>query len=549
VVRDTQAEEEATVKQLFFSIVILALVLPLVTAQNFTTADAGNVTMLNISFKRLTDHWQGFFGQIIIGTNVSGPTVLNATGSRVNESGIAPGNVFLQVNCNNPNISGMIFLSNSTEPPTGIVPGNLSVLDILTGNMSDSGTNTFTGTSTFNVSGSLIAGVPTAYSFVNSTAQNLSFREGFFMKGNTLVFGTIIENNTLSFNESLVDYQIMVLAPNRTTVPYYLFFDLVITCPPQIVTVIGGGGGGSGGGGCRVNWNCTRWGPCSLLGLQSRTCFEINRCPPPYIKPPTVRTCTPGEPVPPFEQPVLISEADILTPSFLRNLELKTEPAKGMILTPIPIKSVFINKNSLSVEDVHIEVTTPAMLVAPVPAQPYPQWLTDAGIGGWSDHGAPEPKTLSWKVSDLPAYERLDPQSTTWLSLDVTPPVMLPKLVDVGLDVLSGPVKVATGRVPVTVDVPEFAIAGVTNDNGIMTVYAVIDNRGKEEKDINIEIALNRRKSTLAAELFGPLRVAADKVAIFGHEYRLTRAAETADRLAARLVSAEGVQRAEYALR
>jgi hypothetical protein len=126
---------------------------------------------------------------------------------------------------------------------------------------------------------------------------------------------------------------------------------------------------------------------------------------------------------------------------------------------------------------------------------------------------------------------------------------MQPKIVDIGIDAYSGPSRVKSTIAPLTVEVHPFQVAAEWRMPGVVTLYFVVDNRGSKEKDINIEFDLNRGRSTLTAELLGPLRVPADTVAIYGHEYRLGKSAQKAEIIDARLISKDGTLRETYKLR
>ncbi len=70
----------------------------------------------------------------------------------------------------------------------------------------------------------------------------------------------------------------------------------------------GGGGGGAGGAGsisgnsfgggqlagsqCTERWNCTSWTDCTILGIQTRSCFDQNDCKTYTAKPVEVQECT-----------------------------------------------------------------------------------------------------------------------------------------------------------------------------------------------------------------------------------------------------------------
>jgi hypothetical protein len=175
--------------------------------------------------------------------------------------------------------------------------------------------------------------------------------------------------------------------------------------------------------------------------------------------------------------------------------------------------------------------------------------LWNTAISGWKDHGHAEARALDWFVIPPEPLPRLNPRTTAPYYFTVIPPVMQPKIVDIGVDAYSGPSRVKSTIAPLTVEVHPFQVAAEWRIQGVVTLYFVVDNRGNKEKDINIEFDLNRGRSTLTAELLGPLRVPADTVAIYGHEYRLGSSALGADRVDATLITKQGNLKASYQLR
>jgi hypothetical protein len=504
-------------------------------------AQSGNITLLNICLKTQTLHWQGYAGQVYFGTAPQVPTDLNATGSLVNGT-----NINFTIPCDNPTyVSGFITFSNSSSPPIGLVPGDLSILDILSGNKSDSGSRTFTTLSTFDMPSGTITNVPTMFSYVNETPQSSAFREGYFNQDGNMVFVTAIEQNLLGYNRSYFDFQAILFAPMKSTIPYYIFADLNFSCP-----VPPGPGGGAGGypGGCIVYWQCDPWGACQSDGYQYRRCEPRIACPnmTGRFKPATVRECRKGLRE---ELPEIIPENKIFLPGILGNLSLNLTPDLAYILEEKLMHGNFQNRNYISIDDVTYRVTTPGIYTSFANAHPAPMVLWNTIAGGWQDHGHAEARALGWSVIPPEPLPILYPRSIAPYQFIVIPPVMQPKVVDIGVDAYSGPSRVKSTIAPLTVEVHPFQVAAEWRMPGVVTLYFVVDNRGKEEKDINIEFDLNRGKSTLEAEMLGVLSVPADTVAIYGHEYRLGKAAMGADRVEATLITKQGNLKAEYLLR
>ncbi|MBW3018373.1 hypothetical protein KY325_04385, partial [Candidatus Woesearchaeota archaeon] len=220
---------------LFFILVsILAIVFLFgLTATVFVHADAvnasgGYITYMNLSVQQQTAHWTGFFGQFIFAQPSFAPSGLTAGG----------GNLSLQsfnvsTACANPtNITGVLLFTNATSLPTGLVSGNLILLDSLVPGVSDSPSNTFAQNSTYVIGGNTINNVPTTHTYINSTAQNVSFKEGYLQDSNgNLVFASVIEENVPGFNLTTYDFQAIVPVINYGPSNYNVFIDISYTCP------------------------------------------------------------------------------------------------------------------------------------------------------------------------------------------------------------------------------------------------------------------------------------------------------------------------------
>jgi len=488
------------------AVLLLALLAPFTSAAN-VTAEAGNVTRVTINIPtNQTRHWQGFAGRIVFGTNASAPAVLNATGGRVNGS-----TLFFQIDCDNPtSATGFVFLSNSSANPANLTAGNLTRLDAFVGGTDDRASNTFTTTSTFALTQGTVTGVPTVFSFVNETVQSSAFREGYFNQGNDLVFATVIEQDLHGYNTSFFDYQALVPAPNQSTVQYFIVGDVTFTCPANVTPGVGGGGGGGRRGA--------------------------------LIRPrPTIITRPPARPLPPEIKVPRIEYPEQL-PQYI---ELIIEPARELVRQLHVMHGKIINRNALDIGDVRIDVRIPEILQTFAPAHPYPLLFWNTLLSGWSERGAVESETTQWAVSDLPHFDWIPAVSETPFTFLLTPPLMQPKTEEITGTAYSGEVSIATDTASFDVAVPPFAVYAREKNPGVFALYFVVDNRGGKEKSINIEVMLNKGRSTLIAEMLGPLRVPEDSAVIFAHEYRLGRNAQSADSIVARLYAPDGTQQAE----
>jgi len=487
------------------ALLALLLAIPLVSAShlgNSTIAEAGNVTELTI-FPRAnqTTKWQGFAGQVFFGTNASSPSILNATGGLVNAT-----NMFFQIDCDDPvSATGFILISNSSTTPAGLTAGNLTQLNAFVGTGDDTASATFTTTSTFALSTGTVTGVPTVFTFINESGQIDDFREGYLNQGNNLVFAVVIEKDLHGYNRSFFDYQAILPAPNQT-VSYFIFGDITFTCPAPAVV----GGGGSAG---RGYW------PAIIIRKRE-------------------------EP----EVPVRIERPEEIE-TLLRRLNLSLISRALSPLMPAAIEGLITNTNEVGIDSVRLEIMTPSVLFLPMNAHPYAQLFWSLRLGGWSSHGVPEPRPRAWKLSDIPYFDVVPPQSVTPFTFTVVPPLMLPGLIDIGAFAYSGETRIASTSEQFEVVTPGFAVYPEWVNERVLTLYHVVDNRGKPGKSINIEVALNRARTTLIGEVIGPLDVPADRVAVFGYEYKLSRKALTADTVDVRLLSKGETIHATHSLR
>ncbi len=182
---------------------------------NNVTADAGNVTEVNISASSQTLAWQGFYGEV--------------NGSIVLED--ASGDLFYSWNITN--ISGEIYASlDATVVFANINPDNNCSQDnwLTSFELADSANNTFTSSSNRQVQvGNVIINASTAcaaYTYVNDAAQSSVFHElvltsiinnatNASVGGNNSIYTTIINKDTTGFDGATHDYQLLVPV-NRT---------------------------------------------------------------------------------------------------------------------------------------------------------------------------------------------------------------------------------------------------------------------------------------------------------------------------------------------
>lgn len=187
------------------------------------TADGGNVTNVNITAITQTGAWQGFFGEVA------------ANGSITLQD--ASGDVFFSWNATN--LSGEIYASRDSGINFALIKpnNNCSIDNVLTGfGFSDSVNNTFTNNSNVAISvGNVVINASTAcavYTYVNSAPQSTSFNEMILsddvvnatVGGNTSVYATVINSNTVGFDGATHDYQLLVPVNRTAGTNLYFFF-------------------------------------------------------------------------------------------------------------------------------------------------------------------------------------------------------------------------------------------------------------------------------------------------------------------------------------
>ncbi|MBW2974027.1 hypothetical protein KY346_06595 [Candidatus Woesearchaeota archaeon] len=508
-------------KKILLLFAMISLIIPIVYAPppGSAFAPGGNITQINISGVIITPHWQGYAGIMTYGVNPTAPTTVNATGSNVTGQGF-----HLQTICNNPaSIVGFILFSNSSANPVGLVPGNLSILDAMIPS-TENGSATFTKTSNFNFpSAGIVNNVPTTHTYINSAAQNTTFREGYFndAAGN-IVFAT--EVNFVppqGYNTSSFSYQIMVAAPNFTTLPYYIFSDLNVTCPPSPGP--GGVGGGGAGRFCVEQWECDEWGPC-INGIQKRTCKKTRICPlySSGYEPPTEMSCGDYTPEKPEYQEEII-EKKISFEDIFNNIELIVPEYLDVIaLKPETFGAGVRNNNDISLENMNFQLDFPETMSSFLPIHQFKNVLWDSLGIGW--HLRPfKQKKQSWKFK-APQGLRISPHSEYSGDITIMPPAMLPQEVPAALTLLMGERTVKTEFIKIRSAVDGFDAGYDFNpETKLLTLFFIVDNRGKPvKKNTFIEFNLNKGRCTKIAELYGPYNFPANEITILAQEYKMS---------------------------
>ena len=479
--------------------------LPFVFAQGSIEAQGGNISALAIFGSSQTPYWQGFAGDVFFIPPSS--TSVNATGSYVNLSDLR-----FELPCNPLSISGFIVFSNSSSPPSVFNAGNLTLLDsFMVGSYDDSGSKTFTKKTTFIIGGSIVNNVPTTYTYVNSSSQNSSFREGYFNDAkNNLVFATEFQQDLTGYNGSKFDFQVMLPTPRYGSIIYYVSGALNVTCPVQPTP--------QGGGGVHytaVGYECTNWTVC-IEGFQYRNCTPVdmfgNRIRVPYyIKlpmPSTVKVCPYPERPAPMSEFELIGHLKAVPPTINSSNSLEL-----FIRETASLPASVHNPNPESIEQVSFALAVPLVITKTDPLHVNPLFYKPF-FGMFARRVSFAGN--SWFIwSDPPT--RLLPDSDIFHKLRISPPVMFPKKVDAQLRVLSAGVPLASKKVELQVNVRPFKAIVERYFNHVQ-FYLVFDNRNKRERNVEVEVDWDKGRKTLFTEVYS-LHLKEDEVNIFSYDY------------------------------
>ncbi|MBW3018573.1 hypothetical protein KY329_00100 [Candidatus Woesearchaeota archaeon] len=484
-------------------ILLLFLALAAKTEAQAVTAQGGNITPLNISGQTQTRFWQGVPGRITVIPPFA-PTQVNTTGGNINRT-----NFNITSRCANPiSITGFILFSNSSNLIVGLTAGNLTLLDaLLVSSRSDNATRTFTQNTTFNIGGAVINNVPTTYTYVNNSAQNSVFREGYLndAAGN-IVIAVAVDLNTQGYNRSFFDFQAILPVFNGTSTLYYTNRALNIVCPA------GGGGRGRGGGGssyreCTLNWTCTAWGPC-INSLQTRNCTPVSTCKPVLgTFPSETQTCGWGT-----EFPTIVGEAEVR--DFLRSSPPLLDSPETLTAyigewTKLPI--TMTNPNEKSIENITLALKMPNFQQTALPLHTEPKFYKNFGM----ITAGPLRQDTKWR--QIAEFFRLNPKESKEPRLETLTPMILPQRVAGSIEAKSGIIPIASKQIDIVVETRPFVV--MQQREGTRTkVQLLIDNRGGEAKTAGVELNFNKGKSTIFTEAY-TLDVPANRIAIFGYEY------------------------------
>lgn len=448
-------------------------------------ARGGNITPLSkVAVEAQTTRWDGIVGQVVIGAL---PPEVNATGGNIR--GIT---LNASAPCSVPtNVTGTILFSNSSQTISGLVAGNLTLLDQFTGGTHDAASNTFKRNESWTF-GTTIPLVPTTNTYVNSTNQTRVFREGYFNDAfGNIIFAVDVDFQEPGYNLSKFDFQALLPTNNTIPVEYFVTANLNITCPPLPVPPPSFGGGGATRR-CIGLWNCTAWGPCSA-GIQTRVCEIAARggCRPP-AKPSQIRDCIETFPEQSLAQ--LIPQSEAIRELQERKLYLLVQNITAQAGARQKLNATIINPNSQSEELVRATLDLPRKYYRTRRFHKNPILYK---LAGSIPYGILNPEH-AWKIK-APEPVQIPPKSKKTLEISFLAPFTPPQKITGQAQAYTGDVHRASSPIEIKIDsAPIYIIHRREKKSRTATIMLITksDKRTKAE----LEIDFNSKRKTKFAD-------------------------------------------------
>lgn len=197
--------------QLLNILLIIALFVSITAGESVFQVNGGYLTHIDIERDSYTEHWKGFYGMISNNTM----TIKNSNVKNNN----AIQHIFTGISANEGDYL-IITTSPSPPEPSGLRAGNRASVDEITGRGDDSGSNTFTYSSSYRIpfSGTTLLHVPSLYMF---ESREHYFREALLADSNgDPVFAVPIEPQDI--NNKTHFFQFML--PQNDSITYYFFY-------------------------------------------------------------------------------------------------------------------------------------------------------------------------------------------------------------------------------------------------------------------------------------------------------------------------------------
>ena len=212
-----------------------------ITGEAFHGARGGTINYVEFVYAvETTPNWHGVYGLILSFWGGETPMEFNGSAGNITRHDIKS------------NItSGYVMITNSSSPPvvSRLAPGNVSMLDSITGDGADSASNTFTTLRSFRFNGTVISNVPST-NMTTVAPQEWVYELYFLQDNESLIIAAPMELHMIGFNGEIADYQAMVPQGNQSpNLTYYIHLIMNYTAPPVTPTPsqpgVGGGGGGA----------------------------------------------------------------------------------------------------------------------------------------------------------------------------------------------------------------------------------------------------------------------------------------------------------------
>ncbi|NJD51634.1 MAG: hypothetical protein FIB07_02080 [Candidatus Methanoperedens sp.] len=200
-----------TFKNLVIKIIlIIILYISIVAGESGIQANGGYITRNDFAVKSYTEHWLGFYGVITNNT---------MTVESFDVNNITP-HIFSGISVHS---GDYLVITTSPSPPdiSGLKAGNTASIDEITGPGDDSGSNTFTYSSTYRIpsSGAVLVDVPSIY--ILDSMGHYSMEALLADINGDPVFAVPVEPGSGENNET---YYFQFMLPGNSRLNYYLFY-------------------------------------------------------------------------------------------------------------------------------------------------------------------------------------------------------------------------------------------------------------------------------------------------------------------------------------
>jgi hypothetical protein len=202
-----------------------------VNSAKSTTAEAGNVTELQINTTQITRRWQGYYG------NISGTITLeDASGnifydwSASGSEGFSPTGTIFAANDSSITWADVIcvnFTANSSNNE-GINKSLLETKYGMASNDADGISQTFDSVGNVSIGSRDLVNCPGTNVYTNSSQVTTRWNETLLTQNttNSVIYASQVENNKYGFNNQTWDFQIMVGENNGALATYWFFVEL-----------------------------------------------------------------------------------------------------------------------------------------------------------------------------------------------------------------------------------------------------------------------------------------------------------------------------------